>query len=70
MKARRLRLPSIAVLIGGRTLDMRIGVSSSGARYVGGGYHRFTKWKTQGMLTPLAPSEDIASAISVSCAAP
>lgn len=49
---------------------MRIAVSASGARYVGGGWEWWTKGATEGTLSPLKPGEDIASAAGAICTAP
>lgn len=51
----------------GKTVDMTIAQSASGARYVGGGWQWWTKGMTDGMLAPLKPGEDIASAAGTTC---
>lgn len=54
---------------GGQTVDMKIAISASGARYVGGGWQWWTKGLTEGTLSPLEPGEEIASAAGVTCTA-
>ncbi len=54
----------------GRTIDMTIARSASGARYVGGGWEWWTRGMIEGTLTPLGPGEEIASAPGLGCAAP
>lgn len=51
----------------GRSIDMTSAVSASGARYVGGGWEWWTKGMTEGMLSPLAKGESIASVRGVTC---
>ena len=51
----------------GHTVDMNIATSASGARYVGGGLEWWTKGMTEGMISPLAEGEAIASARGKSC---
>lgn len=53
----------------GRSTDMSIAVSASGARYVGGGLEWWTKGMTQGTLSRLAPGETVASDPGLSCTA-
>ena len=53
----------------GRTIDLKIAVSASGARYVGDGWQWWTKGMTEGMISRLAPGEAIASGSGVSCTA-
>ncbi|WP_205763563.1 META domain-containing protein [Pseudopontixanthobacter vadosimaris] len=53
----------------GRTIDMNIAVSASGARYVGGGMQWWTKGMREGMLSPLGAGETMASAPGVTCTA-
>ena len=53
----------------GQTIDMKIAVSASGARYVGGGWQWWTKGLTEGTLSPLEPGEEIALAAGVVCTA-
>lgn len=61
--------PDIArVVYDGRTFDMAIAVSASGARYIGGGFEWWTKGLTYGMLTPQPGSEDVASNKGQVCA--
>lgn len=57
------------IVTAGKTVDMTIAQSASGARYVGGGWQWWTKGMTDGMLAPLKPGEDIASAEGTSCTA-
>lgn len=53
----------------GYSISMRIAMSASGARYVGGGWQWWTKGMKQGYLAPLKPGEDIASAPNLDCKA-
>ncbi|MDF1836031.1 MAG: META domain-containing protein [Alteraurantiacibacter sp. bin_em_oilr2.035] len=53
----------------GRSVQMNIASSASGARYVGGGLQWWTKGANEGMLSPLAEGEDIASARGINCTA-
>ncbi|MGR4891174.1 MliC family protein [Sphingopyxis sp. LARHCG72] len=53
----------------GKTVDMKVAQSASGARYVGDGWQWWTKGMTDGMLAPLKPGEDIASAAGTTCTA-
>lgn len=63
--------PDTAVVeVDGKTRDLKIAISASGARYTGDGYQWWTKGMTQGQLSPLAAGEDIASAPGVNCKAP
>jgi membrane-bound inhibitor of C-type lysozyme len=55
------------IVTAGKTVDMTIAQSASGARYVGGGWQWWTKGMTDGMLAPLKPGEDIASAAGTTC---
>ena len=52
-----------------QTIDMRNVTSTSGARYVGGGWEWWTKGATEGTLSQLKPDEDIASAAGIICTA-
>lgn len=54
----------------GRSIEMASAVSASGARYIGGGWQWWTKGMTEGMLSPLAEDESIASAKGMTCTAP
>ncbi len=51
----------------GRSIEMTSAVSASGARYVGDGWQWWTKGMTEGMLSPLAEGESIASARGIDC---
>lgn len=51
----------------GRTIDMTIATSASGARYTGGGWEWWSKGATEAYLAPLAPDETIASDKGVPC---
>lgn len=63
--------PDTAVVeIDGKSRNLKIAISASGARYTGDGYQWWTKGMTQGQLSPLAAGEDIASAPGVNCKAP
>ena len=57
------------VTYGGRTVDMRIAQSASGARYTGGGLEWWTRGMSEGYLSPLAEGEDTASAPGQTCTA-
>lgn len=57
------------VVIQGKTVEMNTAVSASGARYVGGGWEWWTKGINQGILSPLAEGENIASAKGLNCSA-
>lgn len=57
------------IVTAGKTVDMTIAQSASGARYVGDGWQWWTKGMTDGMLAPLKPGEDIASAAGTTCTA-
>lgn len=58
------------VVYQGRSIEMTSVVSASGARYVGGGWQWWTKGTTEGMLSPLAEGESIASASGMTCTTP
>lgn len=63
--------PDTAVVeIDGKSRNLKIAISASGARYTGDGYQWWTKGMSQGQLSPLAAGEDIASAPGVNCKAP
>lgn len=51
----------------GRTVEMELATSASGARYVGGGLQWWTKGISEGILAPLAEGESIASARGLTC---
>ncbi|MBA4795193.1 MAG: MliC family protein [Phenylobacterium sp.] len=53
--------------LAGETHRLSVARSASGARYVGEGWQWWTKGMADGMIAPLAPGEDIASAESVNC---
>jgi membrane-bound inhibitor of C-type lysozyme len=55
--------------VGGNEHGLKIAVSASGARYVGGGWQWWTKGP-EGMLAPLKDGETIAAAPGVSCYEP
>ena len=57
------------IVTNGKTVDMKVAQSASGARYVGDGWQWWTKGMTDGMLAPLKAGEDIASAAGTSCTA-
>ncbi len=57
------------VTANGQTIDMRIAVSASGARYVSDTWQWWTRGTTEGLLAPLAPGETLASAPGVTCTA-
>ncbi len=57
------------IVTNGQTVEMKIATSGSGARYVGGGWQWWTKGMTDGMLAPLKPGEETASAAGTSCTA-
>ena len=62
--------PDTAVVdIDGKTRNLKIAISASGARYTGDGYQWWTKGMSEGQLSPLKPGEDIASAPGVNCSA-
>lgn len=69
VEARYPTTDSAEVTFGGQTIDMRIAISASGARYVGGGWQWWTKGMSEGALSPLKPGEDTASAAGMICAA-
>lgn len=50
------------------TLMLDRDVSAGGGRYVGNGWQWWAKGMGHGMLTPLAPGEDMADAAGTSCA--
>ena len=52
----------------GRSRTLKTAASASGARYVGDGLQWWTKGLTEGVVSPLAAGEDIASASGVNCA--
>jgi heat shock protein HslJ len=52
----------------GRSVRMKIAPSASGARYVGAGLQWWTKAANEGILSPLADGEDVASARGIDCA--
>lgn len=58
------------IVVAGKTVDMKIAMSASGARYVGGGWQWWTKGMTDGMLAPIKPGEETASAAGTTCTAP
>lgn len=70
VEARYPTVDTAQLLLKGQSVDMRIAVSASGARYVGGGWEWWTKGATEGTLSPLKPGEDIASAAGAICTAP
>lgn len=51
----------------GRTLNLKVVQSGSGARYAGEGVQWWTKGMTEGTISPLAAGEEIASAEGVYC---
>ncbi len=53
-----------------QSIEMRIAISASGARYTGDGWQWWTKGMQEGYLAPLKPGEDIASAPNMTCTAP
>lgn len=53
----------------GRSIEMKLAVSASGARYTGGGWEWWTKGLKEGRLTPLPPGEEIAPPGGVACTA-
>lgn len=53
--------------VGGQTHRLNVARSASGARYVGDGWQWWTKGMADGMIAPLAPGEEIASAEGVDC---
>ena len=53
--------------VAGGTHRLSVARSASGARYVGDGWQWWTKGMADGMIAPLAPGEDIASAEPVNC---
>lgn len=55
--------------IGGETQPLKVAPSASGARYVGGGWQWWSRGMDEGMISSLAPGEDLASAASVICRA-
>lgn len=57
------------ILYKGQSIEMKLVISASGARYTGGGWQWWTKGLTEGSLAPLAPDEDIASSSSTICTA-
>lgn len=62
--------PDTAVVeIDGKSRNLKIAISASGARYTGDGYQWWTKGMSEAQLSPLAPGEDIASAPGVNCSA-
>lgn len=56
-----------ALVYGGRNHRLTVALSASGTRYVGEGLQWWTRGLTEGMLAPLKPGEEIASAPSVTC---
>ncbi|WP_312160858.1 MliC family protein [Phenylobacterium sp.] len=63
--------PDTAVVeVDGRSRNLKIAISASGARYTGDGYQWWAKGMTQAQLSPLAAGEEIASAPGVNCKAP
>lgn len=57
------------LLVNGSTIEMKIAVSASGARYVSDSWQWWTKGRTEGMISRLAPSENMSSAPGVNCTA-
>lgn len=53
----------------GETIDMRIAVSASRARYVSDDWQWWTRGMSEGLLAPLAPGETIASNPGMTCTA-
>ena len=70
VEARYPTTDTAQIVHAGKTVDMKIAMSASGARYVGGGWQWWTKGMTDGMLAPLKPGEETASAAGTSCTAP
>lgn len=70
VEARYPTTDTAQIVTAGKTVDMKIAMSASGARYVGGGWQWWTKGMTDGMLAPLKPGEETASAAGTSCTAP
>lgn len=54
----------------GQSIEMKLAVSASGARYTGGGWQWWTKGLTEGYLTPLPPGEEIAPTTGITCTVP
>jgi membrane-bound inhibitor of C-type lysozyme len=52
----------------GRSRTLKTAASASGARYVGDGLQWWTKGLTEGVVSPLAAGEDVASASGTNCA--
>lgn len=50
-----------------QTIEMKIAISASGARYVSDRWQWWTKGPDQAWLAPLAPGEEIASAPGLTC---
>ncbi|MCC6262591.1 MAG: MliC family protein [Bryobacterales bacterium] len=57
------------VVYKGRSFEMKVAVSASGARYTGGGWEWWTKGLTEGRLTPLPAGEAIAPNGGIACKA-
>jgi len=69
VEARYPTTDTARIIYKGQVIDMRIAISASGARYVGGGWQWWTKGLTEGTLSPLKPGEGIASAAGMICTA-
>ncbi|GLQ97025.1 MliC family protein [Dyella mobilis] len=53
--------------IQGGAHTLHVAISGSGARYIGDGWQWWTKGMHDGMLSPLAPGEGIASSPGTAC---
>ncbi len=60
---------SARIVYKGRSLEMKLAVSASGARYTGGGWEWWTKGLKEGRLTALPPGEDVAPPTGIACTA-
>lgn len=69
VEARYPTTDTAQIVHAGKTVDMKIAMSASGARYVGDGWQWWTKGMTEGSLAPLKPGEDIAEAAGTICTA-
>ncbi len=70
VEARYPTTDTAQIVVAGKTVDLKIATSASGARYVGGGWQWWTKGMTDGMLAPIKPGEETASAAGTTCTAP
>ena len=69
VKARYPTVGRAHIVYQDRSIDMKLAVSASGARYTGGGWQWWTKGMTEGYLAPLQAGEEIASAAGMACTA-